>query len=107
MTANTIANMKSYTPPVTQKDIWDVKDAPSGDGPDYSNVTTAKGPPSVVSKPAAPAQVHHHTGGDGNQGGGYTGAGTQAPGSAAAGPMSGGYGPWSKAQGGLISLWPR
>ena len=35
-------------------------------------------------------------------GGGYTGAGTQAPGSAAAGPMSGGYGPWSKAKGGLI-----
>jgi len=34
MTANTIANMKSYTPPATQKDIWDVKDdKPSGDGP--------------------------------------------------------------------------
>jgi len=40
----------------------------------------------------------------GNQGG-YTGAGTQAPGSAASGPQSGpGYGPW-KADGGLIDFY--
>ena len=44
----------------------------------------------------------------GNQGGGaYTGAGKQASGSAASGPMSGGYGPWSKADGGLATMFER
>ena len=75
-----------------------VPPGPHGEPYDAPDITPVDTPISIqvprhISQPDTPVDTG---------GGGYTGAGTQAPGSAAAGPMSGGYGPWSKAKGGLI-----
>ena len=59
----------------------------------------------LAKKAPISVQVPDHISQPDTPSGGYTGAGGQPKGGAAAGPMSGGYGPWSKAQGGRVPFF--
>ncbi len=101
MWENTKKNLAAYTatePPVRHHTDGD---EPPSDGPDYSDVTT-KGPPSKISKQAAPisAPVPAHIIGRG--GTDYQGGGQGPPSEGGAPTGTAGRNPWGRAKGGLI-----
>ena len=56
MTANTIANMKSYTPPVTGMDIHG-DDRPTGDGPTITSTQTVSDAQKQHQVPTTPTSI--------------------------------------------------
>ena len=100
MTSNTIANMKSYTPPVTGMDIHG-DDRPTGDGPTITSTQTVSDAQKQHQVPTPTPRAPDFVTGGGNGGASYDSgtAGTSAGKSSSRGRTDGGWG-WK--DGGLV-----